>query len=89
MCEAENYEEMTKFDTEYSNLLEKFKSIKYLDCLSETFIFETYKETLLIDNEISFPEDVSQVNRDMFYRLKFRALNNSRVKFTDSLDLKC
>jgi len=52
------------------------EQIKYLENMSETFIFETYKKILKNDSEEPFPEDISLENRDMFYRLKFRALNS-------------
>jgi len=43
---------------------------------------------LLVDSEISFPEDISQENRDMFYRLKFRALNSARSDNKENLEEK-
>jgi hypothetical protein len=79
---------MANYNEDYLKFDEVFKTIKYLESLSETFIFNTYKEALLIDTEIPFPEDISQENRDMFYRLKFRALNWTRSSVRETLDAK-
>jgi len=56
--------------------------------MSETFIFETYKKLLLHDSEKPFPEDIPQESRDMFYRLKFRAINSSRSIYSDQFSEK-
>ena len=58
-------------------------TIAYLEMMSETFIYETYQKILLSDSEKPFPEEISLENRDMFYRLKFRALNSTRSKSPD------
>jgi hypothetical protein len=70
--------EMRNFEGNYTNYQDILTTINYLELMSETFIFETYKKILLNDSEKAFPEDISLENRDMFYRLKFRALNSSR-----------
>ena len=69
---------MKKNNTDYEKHKENYNIISYLEELSESYIFKTYKEALLSDDESPFPDDISQENRDMFYRLKFRALNYAR-----------
>ena len=70
---------MIKYDQDYIKYNEILKSIEYFDSFSETFLFETYRETLIIDNELPFPEGFSIQDKDLFYRLKFRALNSNRT----------
>ena len=52
--------------------------VEYFKTFSETFIFETYKDTLLMDSELPFPPELLSIeNKELFYRLKFRALNST------------
>ena len=47
---------------------------KYLERLSEDFIFEKFKEELNMDSSNPFT-DFTQFHRDIFLRLKLKALN--------------
>ena len=71
---------MKKYDIDYYAYNETFQNVNYLESLSETFIFKNYKDILLIDSEMGFPEDISPANIDMYYRLKFRAHNSIRLE---------
>jgi hypothetical protein len=42
--------------------------------VSDSDIFQEYKDVLTSDYEVAFPKNLSEENKDRFYRLKFRAL---------------
>jgi hypothetical protein len=74
-----NFEELSKFDQDFNKHNEALQTISYLESLSETFIFNTYRDILLIDSEMPLPDGLAEENKDLFYRLKFRALNSTRI----------
>ena len=47
-----------KFDEDFKKYQDIFSAISYLEKMSETYIFQTYKEILLKDSEKAFPEDI-------------------------------
>jgi hypothetical protein len=84
LLQSRKVEDLKVFDESfrtYENALPKFE---YLKTVTETFIFTAYNAVLLHDTEKFFPKDMTQENREMYYRLKFRALNS--VRLTDSLN---
>ena len=56
---------------EFSNRLQGFN---YLEHLSEDFIFEEFNDALYLDSTNPFT-DFTQPQRDMYVRLRLRALN--------------
>jgi len=75
-----NFEELSKFDQDYNKNNEAFHTISYLESLSETFIFKTFRDILLVDSEMPLPDGLAEENKDLFYRLKFRAINSTRLE---------
>ena len=75
-------EEFRVFDESFKTHEEALPKFAYLKNVTESFIFTAYNAVLLHDTEKFFPKDMTQENREMYYRLKFRALNSARV--TDS-----
>jgi hypothetical protein len=72
------------FDESFKTYEEALPKFEYLKSVTETFIFTTYNSVLLHDTEKFFPKDMTQENREMYYRLKFRALNSARVADTQN-----
>jgi hypothetical protein len=72
------------FDESFKTYEEALPKFEYLNTITETFIFNAYNAVLLHDTEKSFPKDMTQENREMYYRLKFRALNSARVADTQN-----
>jgi hypothetical protein len=49
--------------------------------MTEEVIFERYQDILKKDQTEAFAADFSDQNKEMFYRLKFRALNfNNQIQ---------
>ena len=46
--------------------------------MPEYNIFNEYRQVLLYDQLAEFPDDFTLKDRDLFYRLKFRALNDAQ-----------
>jgi len=67
------------FDESFKTYEEAIPKFEYLKTVTETFIFTAYNAVLLHDTEKFFPKDMTQENKEMYYRLKFRALNSARV----------
>ncbi len=44
--------------------------------MTETKLYDAYKQVLLYDTELWFHNEMSRENQEMFYRMKFRALNS-------------
>ena len=49
---------MMNFDENFNKYVDILTTITYLEKMSETFIFQTYKKVLLHDSERPFPEDI-------------------------------
>jgi hypothetical protein len=77
-------EEFRVFDESFKTYDEALPKFAYLKTVTETFIFTAYNTVLLHDTEKYFPKDMTQENREMYYRLKFRALNSARVTDTQN-----
>ena len=57
---------------------ETLSTFDYLTApLTESIIFTTYQGALVYDSEKSFPIDFSQENREMYYRMKFKAVKSA------------
>jgi hypothetical protein len=72
------------FDESFKTYEEALPKFEYLKSVTETFIFTAYNAVLLHDTEKFFPKDMTQENKEMYYRLKFRALNSARVADTQN-----
>ena len=72
-------EEFRVFDESFKTYYEALPKFEYLKTVTESFIFTSYNAVLLHDTEKFFPKDMTQENKEMYYRLKFRALNSARV----------
>jgi hypothetical protein len=77
-------EDFRVFDETFKTYDEIHSKFLYLKTVTETFIFTAYNAVLLHDTEKFFPKDMTQENKEMYYRLKFRALNSARVIDTQS-----
>jgi hypothetical protein len=77
LLKEKDVEVLKKFDAGAPTYLEALPRLGYLESLTESGLFEAYREALLHDTEISFPADFTQENRERYYRLKFRALNSA------------
>ena len=49
---------MMNFEEHFNNYSDIITKINYLEQISETFIFESYKKILLYDSEKPFPEEI-------------------------------
>jgi hypothetical protein len=81
-----NFEELSKFDKDYNKYNEAFQTISYLESLSESFIFKTYRDILLVDSEMPLPNGLAEENKDLYYRLKFRAINSTRLEINKNIN---
>ena len=72
-------EEFRVFDESFKTFDEALPKFEYLKTVTESFIFTAYNAVLLHDTEKFFPKDMTQENREMYYRLKFRALKSARI----------
>jgi hypothetical protein len=77
-------EDLRVFDESFKTYDEALPKFAYLKNVTESFIFTAYNAVLLHDTEKFFPKDMTQENREMYYRLKFRALNSARVTDTQN-----
>jgi hypothetical protein len=77
-------EELKVFDRSFKTYEGDLLKFQYLKDVTESFIFTAYNAVLLHDTEKFFPKDMIQENREMYYRLKFRALNSARVTGTQN-----
>jgi hypothetical protein len=77
-------EDFRVFDNSFKNYDEALSKFAYLKTVTESFIFTAYNAVLVHDTEKFFPKDMTQDNREMYYRLKFRALNSARVNETQN-----
>lgn len=78
LLKEKDVEGLKKFDVAVPTYLEALPTFGYLESLTESGIFKAYRAALLHDTEKSFPADFTQENRERYYRLKFRALNEAR-----------
>ena len=77
-------EDFRIFDESFKTYEEALPKFAYLKTVTESFIFTTYNAVLIHDTEKFFPKDMTQENKEMYYRLKFRALNFARVADTQN-----
>jgi hypothetical protein len=77
-------EEFRVFDESFKTYDEALSKFAYLKTVTESFIFTAHNAVLLHDTEKFFPKEMTQENREMYYRLKFRALNSARVADTQN-----
>ena len=77
-------DEFRVFDESFKSYNEALPKFEYLKSVTESFIFNAYNAVLLHDTEKFFPKDMTQENKEMYYRLKFRALNSARVTDTQN-----
>ena len=77
-------EEFRGFDESFQTYDEALPKFAYLKTVTESFIYTAYNAVLLHDTEKFFPKDMTQENREMYYRLKFRALNSARLTDTQN-----
>jgi hypothetical protein len=73
-------DEFKVFDESFKTYEVALPKFVFLKTVTESFIFAAYNAVLLHDTEKIFPKDMNQENREMYYRLKFRALNSARVE---------
>ena len=69
------FEKFKDFDQKFNTYQEPLTKIEYLKNITETDVFTAYSKVILHDTEKCFPDEMTQQNREMFYRLKFRANN--------------
>jgi hypothetical protein len=77
-------DEFRVFDESFKTYDEALPKFEYLKTVTESFIFSAYNKVLLHDTEKFFPKILTQENREMYYRLKFRALNSARMTDTQN-----
>ena len=77
-------EEFRAFDESFKTYEEALPKFAYLKTVTESFIFTAYNAVFLHDTEKFFPKDMTQENKETYYRLKFRALNSARVADTQN-----
>jgi hypothetical protein len=77
-------EDLRIFDESFKTYDEALPKFEYLKTVTESFIFTAYNKVLLHDTEKFFPKILTQENREMYYRLKFRALNSARMTDTQN-----
>jgi hypothetical protein len=57
------------------------RPLEYFQKMTEEVIFERYQDILKKDQTEAFAAGFSDQNKEMFYRLKFRALNiNNQIQ---------
>jgi hypothetical protein len=78
------FEELKVFDEYFKTYEDVLPKFEYLKAVTETFIFTAYNAVLIHDTDKFFTKDMTQENRKMYYRLKFRALNSARVTDTQN-----
>ena len=79
LIEARNIEGLKTFDEGYQKYLENYENFKYLESVSETWLFTNYISAIKYDSLRPFSNEFTLENRDMLYRLKFKALNAVRA----------
>jgi len=82
-----NQEKLKNFDKSYAALKDVIPSFDYLKTLSELDVYKAYKAAIQHDTEKPFPATLSHENREMYYRLKFRALNSTKQEDTSKINL--
>lgn len=87
LVKEKNQEKLKNFDKSYAALKDAVQKFDYLKTLSELEVFKAYKAAIQHDSEKPFPATMSHENREMYYRLKFRALNSNRQEDTSKINL--
>jgi len=87
LVKEKNQEKLKNFDKSYAALKDVIPRFDYLKTLSELDVFKAYKAAIQHDTEKPFPATLNHENREMYYRLKFRALNSNRQEDTSKLNL--
>ena len=65
---------MKSLEEGYERYREVVERVGYLKEVNEAMIYESYKEKVMEDQERSFGEEMSEENRDLYYRMKFRVI---------------
>jgi hypothetical protein len=79
LLKRRNLEELRVFDQFFKVYEDALQKFYYLKNVTESFIFTAYNAVLLHDTEKCFPHHFTQQDMEIYYRLKFRALNSTRV----------
>jgi hypothetical protein len=87
LAKEKNQEKLKNFDKSYAALKDVIPRFDYLKTLSELDVFKAYKAAIQHDSEKPFPATLNHENREMYYRLKFRALNSNRQEDTSKINL--
>ncbi len=87
LVKEKNLEKLKDFDKSYASLKDAIPRFGYLKTLSELDLFKAYKAAIQHDTEKPFPATLNHENREMYYRLKFRALNSNRQEDTSKINL--
>ena len=83
-----NLAEMKKLDGSYDNYHALLPTFDYLKSLTENDIFKMYQSALLHDTQKYFPLDMTSENKELYYRLKFKALNQSMKENKNEISQK-
>ena len=80
LIKEKKIDDLKKLDSTYDSYNQALGKFDYLQSVSESSIFTAYHQALLHDNELWFHKEMTHENKEMFYRLKFRAMNSGLKK---------
>ena len=89
MVDAYDVLGMIEMEKDYDKQSQSVSACKYLSTLSESTLLEQYREVVESENVTPFAF-TAQEHKDMYYRLKIRALNRIRpnpTTFTTNTDV--
>ena len=85
LLQERDIDKLKKFDEAAATYEESLPKFEYLQHFSESALFTAYRAALLHDTERNFADDLTDENKQQYYRLKFRALNAARIQTNEDL----